>query len=138
LEIFAGIFKIFWNVTGNPRDVATFGLRRTLFPNVSTQILSEMSCYGSNFSGMKTSRRTEITTETHEMTIIRFGGSQAMVFCESCNADTPHLFMVQAVSILQLSEPAISRLVVDKEIHSTRNADGLLLLCGNSLALPTE
>ena len=85
---------------------------------------------------MKTNRRTEITTETHELTIIRFGGGQ-MIFCESCKANTPHLSIVQAVSMLPLSEMAISRLVVDKRIHSTQDADGVLL-CGNSLASQVE
>jgi len=97
-----------------------------------------MSRYGRNFSGMKTNRRTEITTETHELTIIRFGGDQTVIFCESCQANTLHLSMVQVISILALSELAISRLAVDKQIHTTQNPDGSLLLCGNSLALPAE
>lgn len=80
----------------------------------------------------------EITTETHEMTVIRFGGVRTMIFCKSCKANTPHVSIVQAVSMLPLSEMAISRLVVDKQIHSTQDADGVLLLCGNSLALSAE
>jgi hypothetical protein len=83
---------------------------------------------------MKAKQRTEITMETHETTVIRFGQGQTIIFCESCEANTRHLSIVQAVSILRLSEPAISRLAGDKQIHSTQNADGLLLLCGKSLA----
>jgi hypothetical protein len=81
---------------------------------------------------MKTNRHTEITMETHETTVIRFRQSQTMIFCESCQTNTQHFSIVQAVSILPLSGPAISRLADSKQIHSTQNADGSLLLCGNS------
>ena len=87
---------------------------------------------------MKTKRRTETTTETHELTIIRFRGRQTMIFCELCKTNTPHLSIVQAVSMLRLSEMAIVRLAVDKHIHSTQDTDGLLLFCGNSLELSVE
>ncbi len=83
---------------------------------------------------MKAKQRTEITMETHETTVIRFGQHKTMLFCEACQTTTQHLPVIQAVSVLPLSEPAISRLAGDKHIHSTKNAAESLLLCGNSLA----
>lgn len=83
---------------------------------------------------MKTTRRTEIMMETHETTVIRFRHSQTIIFCESCQANTQHLSIFQAVSILSLSESKIAQFADDKQIHLTQTADGLLMLCGNSLA----
>ena len=72
--------------------------------------------------------------ETHETTIIRFPQSQTIVFCEACQTNTHHLSIAQAVFFLSLPEQAISILAGEKQIHSTQNAEGLLMLCGNSIA----
>lgn len=81
----------------------------------------------------------EITMETHEITIIRFGQRPATtIFCEACQADVPHLSIVQAASVLSLSEAEISRLTANKQIHLTENADGDEQLCGNSLSALTK
>jgi hypothetical protein len=83
---------------------------------------------------MKTKQRTEITFETHELTIIRFRHRAATAYCVQCRAETMHLSAAQSVSILPLTEAEIFHLTETGQIHSTENADGLLLLCGNSLA----
>jgi len=81
----------------------------------------------------------EITMETHEITIIRFGeGQKTTIFCEACQADVPHLSVAQTSSVLSLSKAEISRLVENKQIHLTENADSELLLCGNSLSALTK
>jgi len=87
---------------------------------------------------MTAKRRLEITLETHETTVIRFQRSQPIVFCESCRTNTKHFSIVQAEQVLSLSAPEISRLADSKQIHSTQNADGLLMLCGISLAARTK
>ncbi|HVE57643.1 MAG TPA: hypothetical protein VNB22_12490 [Pyrinomonadaceae bacterium] len=87
---------------------------------------------------MTAKRRLEITLETHETTVIRFQRRQPLIFCESCRTNTKHFSIVQAERILPLSAPEISRLADDKQIHSTRNADGSLMLCGVSLAAQTN
>lgn len=88
---------------------------------------------------MKTKRRTEIMMETHEITIISFGQRQAATpFCQACQAHVLHLTIAQATSVLPLSEAEINRLVENKQIHLTENADSKLLLCGNSLSALTK
>ena len=82
---------------------------------------------------MKAKRRTEITIETHETMIIRFQQSQIIVFCESCQMDSQHLSLVQAVSILSLSETEINLLVGEKHIHYLETETGEFLICGNSV-----
>lgn len=88
---------------------------------------------------MKTKRRMEITMETHEITIVRFGQRPTTtIFCEVCQADIPHLSVTQASAVLSLSKAEISRLIENKQIHLTENADGDEQLCGNSLSALTK
>jgi hypothetical protein len=88
---------------------------------------------------MKTKRRTEITMETHEITIIRFAQRQKLpIFCEACRAYVPHLSVAQASSVLPLSKAEISRLIASKQIHLTKNAGGDEQLCGKSLSALTR
>ena len=83
---------------------------------------------------MKEKKRLEITLETHELTIVRFSRNQKTDFCTVCRAHTPHLSVAESVPVLGLSESAIFRLAESGEIHSCETANGLLRLCGNSLA----
>jgi hypothetical protein len=82
---------------------------------------------------MKAKRRTEITRETHETTIIRFKQNQPAVYCAECGHLTRHLSVGQTVSLFSLSEAEIWSLAEQKRIHSQQTAEGLMLLCGNSL-----
>jgi hypothetical protein len=83
---------------------------------------------------MTAKRRLEITMEKHETTIIRFRHSRTIIYCEVCQANTKHFSIVQAERVLSLSALEISRLAAGKQIHSTETADGLLMVCGISLA----
>ena len=84
---------------------------------------------------MKTKQRVEITVETHEITILRFRQSRTTVFfCEICQAQVPHLNIAQTISVLSLSESAFNDLTATGQIHSTENADGLLMFCSKSLS----
>jgi hypothetical protein len=85
------------------------------------------------FFFMKAKRHVEVTVETNETTVIRFGGRRMIIFCESCQSHTQHLSVGQAVSFLSLSELAVRCLAGAKKTHSTRNVDGSLMLCANSL-----
>ncbi len=81
----------------------------------------------------------EITMETHEITIIRFGQRPTTtIFCQACQAGVPHLSPAQASSVLSLSKAEISRLIESKQIHLTENAGGDEQLCGNSLSALTK
>lgn len=81
----------------------------------------------------------EITVETREITILRFRQSRTTVFfCERCQAQVPHLNIAQTISVLSLSEAAFNDLITTGQIHSTENADGLLMLCSNSLLTPAK
>lgn len=84
---------------------------------------------------MKAKRRKEITVETHEVTVIRFKRSQANLYCAECGQQTQHLSVVEAISLLSLSETELFCLAQDRRIHSNKSEKGLLLLCCNSLAL---
>ncbi|HEY0461439.1 MAG TPA: hypothetical protein VGC97_20050 [Pyrinomonadaceae bacterium] len=84
---------------------------------------------------MKAKRETEITIETHEITIIRLHTYQSTtVFCRRCRARLKHFSVARAAAVLKISETAIFRLVEDGQVHSTETAAGRLLVCGNSLA----
>jgi hypothetical protein len=83
---------------------------------------------------MKEKKRLEITFETHELTIVRFSRNNKTDFCRMCCAHVPHLSVAESVSVLALGESAIIRLAENGQIHSRETADGLLRLCGKSLA----
>lgn len=84
---------------------------------------------------MKTKQRLEITIETREVTILRFRQNRtAMIFCEMCQAQVPHLTIAQTISVLPLSESVFNNLITTGQIHSTENADGLLMFCSKSLS----
>ena len=83
---------------------------------------------------MKAKQRTEVTMQTHERTVIRFGQGSPTLYCGMCQAKTRHFSVAQAVSIFELSQAAVTSLAGDNEIHSTQDARGSLMLCGNSLA----
>lgn len=83
---------------------------------------------------MKAKRRLEITMETHETTIIRFRPRPTIIYCEACQVNTRHFSIVQAKQILSISEQEINGLAAGNHIHSTETAEGLLMLCGISLA----
>jgi hypothetical protein len=83
---------------------------------------------------MKEKKRLEIKFETHELIIIRFGRNQPNAYCPVCRALTPHLSVTESVPVLSLPETEIFRLAQNGQIHACETADGLLRLCGNSLA----
>lgn len=76
------------------------------------------------------SRRTEITIETHSVTIIRSGrGSAETVFCELCRSEVRPFRDDHAAIVFSSSAEAINDLARTDRIHSTRHG-----ICGLSLA----
>jgi len=96
-----------------------------------------------NFSrgstSMKAKKRLEIVWETREITTISFNQNRrATVFCQSCSAETLHLTVSEAASILKFSEFAIFRFVETNQIHSIETGSGSLLICGDSLSIENK
>jgi len=77
-------------------------------------------------------RRTEITIETHSLTIIRTRGAAktSFVYCRNCRKNTATFAEIQAALIFRVALPEIERLFQTNQIHLADNA----ALCGNSLA----
>jgi hypothetical protein len=83
---------------------------------------------------MAIKRRTEITIETHEVTVIHLSQLQtAMACCKRCQTMLTHFSVLRAAAILGLGETAIFRLIESQQLHGTETADGRLLICANSL-----
>ena len=103
----------------------------SVMPPTVTQIRRK----GKIFSSMAIKRRTEITIETHEVTVIHLSQHQTtMAFCERCQTMLIHLSVLRVATILGLRETAIFRLVESEQIHATESADGRLLICANSFS----
>jgi len=80
---------------------------------------------------MKKKQRTEITFETHEVTVIRFRRS-IKLYCETCRKLVPHLRLESASGLFPETE--LSRAAADGQIHSTLAGGDGRLFCGVSLA----
>jgi len=84
---------------------------------------------------MKNKRRTKITIETHEITIIRFNQNQSAIrFCPQCEAVSRFLPVARVAELLQISEMSVFGLLESREVHSTETETGALLICRSSLA----
>ncbi len=76
-------------------------------------------------------RRTEITIETHSLTIIRTRNAKAdFVYCRNCQTKTATFAQTQAALIFRVEPREIEHLFQTNQIHSADDS----ALCGNSLA----
>lgn len=82
---------------------------------------------------MKTTRRTKIRFEKHELTLIRLSRSTSF-FCPGCRTETAHLTIVQTAIALAISEKDVFRLADGGQIHSIETTNGQLLICADSAA----
>jgi hypothetical protein len=82
---------------------------------------------------MKAKRRIQVTFETHETTVIRFGQNQKMFFCQSCQAETRHLSVAEAAFIAKVSEVTVFRLAEERLVHSIEVFNGKLMICADSI-----
>ncbi len=79
---------------------------------------------------MTNKKRTEITVESHQVTIIRMRG-KLPVFCEICQAEAEVFSPPQIVSVFRLKFAEIKKLFQNNQIHFVGSTE---MLCGNSLA----
>jgi len=82
---------------------------------------------------MKSSRRSEITTETHEVTVIRFGQKHVDAYCACCGRMTVHISKAQAADLLSLSLIDVDELLKAGRIHGASVAEVPTSCCGHSL-----
>ena len=103
--------------------------------SVVPQTVTNIRREGKIIRKMAIHRRTEITVETHQVTIIHLSQHQtATAFCEGCQTTLSHLSVFRAAALLRLRETAMFRLVESGQLHATENAQGSLLVCANSLS----
>jgi hypothetical protein len=76
-----------------------------------------------------------ITTESHEVFIVRLaGGSNIQGFCALCAEETVLLTLDEAVSFSALHTRELLRQIECAAVHSVETASGHLLVCRRSLA----
>ena len=78
-------------------------------------------------------KRTEITIETHSITIIRTKGKTALAFCECCQTNVSVFAPEQIAAILRLPLAEVCRRVETNELHLIESRRGVALICGGSL-----
>jgi hypothetical protein len=78
-------------------------------------------------------RRTEITIETHEITVIRTNHKPLSAFCERCQKTVPVFAPEQIAIFFRLPLSEVCRRVEANEIHLTRSGRGAALICAVSL-----
>jgi hypothetical protein len=77
-------------------------------------------------------RRTEITIETHSITIIRTSDQRFSSFCERCEKTVSAFTPEQLATLMRLELNEICRRVDSGELHLTETGRSFALVCGNS------
>lgn len=79
--------------------------------------------------------RTEITIETHEITIIRTRGKKPSAECRHCRKDAEAVSIERSAALLETSLADIHLLIKTGELHFLRIAEAgvVPLVCGNSI-----
>ena len=78
-----------------------------------------------------TKKRTEITIETHSLTIIRMRGTKEnFVYCQNCLTEVAEFSPSHASLVFEINGHELSRLCQNGQIHFALPD----ALCGNSLA----
>lgn len=79
---------------------------------------------------MTNKRRTEITVETHTITIMRTRNAKS-VYCEICRAEVQVFSLPEIISGFCLENAEINQLSLAGKIHFVGLTE---MLCGNSIA----
>jgi len=83
---------------------------------------------------MKTTRRTEIVFE-RDRTIVYAGRSpQRTAWCEACRAEVQMITVFEAAKLAAVSTHTIHSIVSGGQVHGWTTAEGILLVCLNSLS----
>jgi hypothetical protein len=84
---------------------------------------------------MKTTRRTEIVFE-RDRTIVYAGRyPQRRGWCEACRAGVQMITVFEAAKLAAVSTYTIHSIVDDGQVHRWTTAEGILVVCLNSLSL---
>lgn len=87
---------------------------------------------GDVFANSGSTRRTEITIETHEIKTIRMRTVGGSTFCETCGEIATSYGLEHVAMFLQISSDEVSRSIGSGQIHLTRT-EGPQDICGHSL-----
>lgn len=79
-----------------------------------------------------TKRRTEITIETHSITIIRTNDQRFSAHCERCGETVSAFTPEQLAIFMRLDLNEICRRIESGELHLTETGRTVALVCGNS------
>lgn len=79
-------------------------------------------------------RRTEITIETHEITIIRKGENQSVAFCRDCKANVTVFRLGEIAQLIQRSIGDVQDILEKGDFHFIE-VSGDSLVCGTSLGI---
>jgi hypothetical protein len=97
--------------------------------------------YGGGQSGRHTSgedvrkkRRTEITVETHEVTVIREAAKPSLAWCAGCEGEARMISPEEAAAVALTSTRRIYQQVEAGALHFIETQAGALLICFDSLA----
>lgn len=78
-------------------------------------------------------KTTQITIETHSITIIRTSGKQNSAHCEHCRETVTAFAPEQIAAFLRFDLTEVFRRVDAGELHLTETNRGAALVCANSL-----
>lgn len=80
-----------------------------------------------------TKRRIEINIDRQRLVVLKRRGGAVAEWCGDCGEQVAMLTPDQAAVIANVSSRTIYRRVEAGEMHYTETAEGLLLVCANSL-----
>lgn len=107
-----------------------FVLQKLLDFNRKTEMLTTKFLI--NKMTKPTKRRTEITIETHSITIIRTSDQRFSAFCERCKKTVSAFTPEQLAVFMRLDLNEICRRIESGELHLTESGRTVALVCGNS------
>ncbi|MDQ3749633.1 MAG: hypothetical protein M3367_11595 [Acidobacteriota bacterium] len=81
----------------------------------------------------KTTRRTEIQIETHEVTIIRTASGANLVYCEQCARRVTAFTLEQVSAFLRMTLSDVCGFIANTKFHLVGKERGVALVCGGSL-----
>ena len=80
-----------------------------------------------------TKRKTVITVETHNLTVVQTVSPPPRLWCSACSAATQRLTVEEAARVRRVTQRAVFLLAEDGRLHSDETASGQLLICAESL-----
>jgi hypothetical protein len=88
---------------------------------------------GSLESLMKRKRRTRTTIEMREVVVIRSSRKRNRVLCAKCSEAAALVTIEEAVKMSGITARAIYRLIEAGEVHFVETAEGLTLICADTM-----